>query len=134
MISLQNCAQCVRAGIARKVDLLSISEDIFKETLLEMLNNPIYLERAQLKSKLFQDQPEKPLNRALWWVDYVLRNPDISHLKSKQLSDLNYIEKHSIDIISFVAIVIFIIFVGIIKFSLLCVKKKTRKDDKMKRQ
>lgn len=88
----------MRAGIARKVDLLSIGEKVFKDTLGEMLSNSVYTDRARRKSQLFRDQPETPIDRALWWIDYVMRNPEISHLKNKKLHEMNFIVKHSIDL------------------------------------
>lgn len=100
-----------------------------------MLNNPTYLNKAKFKSQLFQDQPEKPLKRAMWWIDYVLRNPDISHLKSRKLIELGFIEKHSIDVISAVAISIFVLTVGLIKFFLvICQFRRARRVQKEKKQ
>lgn len=32
--------------------------------------------------ELIQDQPMKPLERAIWWIEYVLRHGGAKHLKS----------------------------------------------------
>lgn len=69
-----------------------------------MLTNPKYKLNAQLRSKNFQDQKEHPLERAIWWIDYLLRNPDISFLKHPELAKINVCIKHSIDIIAFLLV------------------------------
>lgn len=89
----------MRSGIAQRVDLPHLATPKFKETLAEMLKNPRYYETAQKKGQLMRDQPEKPIERAMWWVEYVLRNKDISHLKNEQLLRMNFVVKHSIDVI-----------------------------------
>lgn len=35
-----------------------------------------------LRSKRFRDQPQHPLERAVWWIEFVLRQPDPTHLAS----------------------------------------------------
>lgn len=66
-----------------------------------MVTNPKYRENAQLRSTNFRDQKEGPLERAMWWIDYVLRNRDISFLKHPTLPQQSVFVKHSFDIIAF---------------------------------
>lgn len=40
----------------------------------EILNNPQYKSNVQKLSKLFKDQPDNPLTRAVYWVEYVIRH------------------------------------------------------------
>lgn len=53
-----------------------------------------------LRSKHFRDQPELPLERALWWIEWKLRNPDSNHLNSPANTKLNGIQSNSYDVIS----------------------------------
>lgn len=86
------------------LNLKNINSTRFKDAIQEMMTNPKYKRNAQLRSKNFQDQKEHPLERAIWWIDYVLRNPDISFLKHPELANINVCIKHSIDIIAFLVV------------------------------
>lgn len=98
--------------------MLAIGGDEFKVTLKEMLTNPVYQETARRRSHLFRDQKETPMERALWWIDYVLRNPNITHLKNSKLDGMNFIVKHSIDVIG----VLMVLVVLLVIVSLKCIK------------
>jgi len=45
-----------------------------------------------IQSRVYRDQPMKPLDRAVYWVEYVIRNAGAPHLKSDSigLNDLQY--------------------------------------------
>jgi len=47
---------------------------------------------AKIQSQVFKDQPMKPLDRAVYWVEYVIRNGGAEHLSSdsKELNDVQY--------------------------------------------
>lgn len=94
----------VAAGTAISVDLKEINRVKFRGAILEMITNPKYRTNAQLRSKNFRDQKEHPLQRAIWWIDFVLRNPDISFLKHPSLDQMNIFLSNSIDIIAFLVI------------------------------
>lgn len=70
------------------------------------------------RSKLLRDQPEKPRERAIWWIEYVLRNPDASHLRTPTVQ-MGFIQANSIDLYA----VIYTAFLIII-FSLLYLVQK----------
>lgn len=73
------------------------------------------------------DQPLKPLDFAVFWVEHVIRHRGAPHLRSAGL-DLKWYQRDMIDIIIFltlVTIILFIIFYIIIKKILgLCFRKK----------
>lgn len=72
----------------------------------------------KLRSKHFRDQPELPLERALWWVEWVLRNPDSNHLKTPANMKLNGFQSNSYDVI-FVLFLTIIVLVFLIRFVVL---------------
>jgi glucuronosyltransferase len=69
-------------GAGERIFYQSITVENFKRTILKVLENPEYTKNAQKISKRFKDQPETPLDRAIWWIEYILRNPKPDHLQS----------------------------------------------------
>jgi len=47
---------------------------------------------VKIQSQIFEDQPMKPLDRAVYWVEYVIRNGGAKHLVSDsiELNDAQY--------------------------------------------
>ncbi len=52
----------------------------------------------QSLSKLHHDQPMKPLDRAVFWIEFVMRNRGAPHLRAQSFR-MSWIEYHSIDVI-----------------------------------
>jgi glucuronosyltransferase len=65
-----------KLGVAVEVDFRTFYVEAFTKAILTILEEPSYAENAMKISKLFQDKPQKPLEKALWWIEYVMRNPD----------------------------------------------------------
>lgn len=122
----------MKCGIAIQFDIKSCDKKQFKSAVMGLLNNEKYLNAVQWRSKNFQDQKEKPIERALWWIDYVARNPDVSFLKSTKLQKMNYFHKHSIDVIVVLTILILVIVLGMAKCTWMVVMTTKRGKDKMK--
>lgn len=101
--------------MALKLDIRTIDQITLAKTIKELLTNKKYTEAAQLRSRNFQDQKEKPMERALWWIDYVARNPDVSFLRSAKLDKMNYFYKHSIDVIAFLTLGFLVVLLAIAK-------------------
>ncbi|XP_053687356.1 UDP-glucosyltransferase 2-like [Sabethes cyaneus] len=93
----RTCQQSVAAGVAEVLDFQSLSVEKIRNTVLKVLQIPKYRENMKRRSRFFRDQPEKPLNRALWWMEYVIRNPDMNHLKSPTL-ELGTIRSNLLDV------------------------------------
>lgn len=121
--------------MALKLDIRYIEKDQLKSTILELIEDNKYAKKAKMRSSNFRDQPEKPIERALWWIDYVLRNPDISFLRSSRLEQMNYFVKHSMDVIAVLTIVLILISVLFVKVVCLLIRKRTgRSREKVKKQ
>lgn len=104
----------IRNGFAEGVDFHTITREIIKEKLEKILEGPKYYLNAKKLSVRFRDQKETPLERAIWWTEWILRNPDGENLKSPVLR-LGFIAANSYDIIAIISITLFVILVLIIK-------------------
>lgn len=78
------------------------------------------------------DRPVKPLDTAVYWIEYVGRNGRCEHFRSTAL-DLNWYQRSLLDISAFliaVTIVLFLVFYYIIKKILRPHKQKASKKRK----
>ncbi|KAM7361147.1 UDP-glycosyltransferase UGT5-like [Cochliomyia hominivorax] len=91
-----NIKKGIQSGYALGIDFLSLPRDEFKSGILEMMNNPKYSKNAKTISRIYHDQPVKPLDLAVYWTEYVLRHNGAVHLQNPA-QKMNFIQKHSID-------------------------------------
>lgn len=66
-----------------------------------------YRDSVRKRSKLLRDQPEHPLDRALYWTEYVLRHKGAYHLQSPA-KEYNFLQYYLIDVTFFCLIAIYI--------------------------
>ncbi|XP_032311139.1 UDP-glycosyltransferase UGT4-like [Drosophila ananassae] len=72
------------AGTAKVLDLKSLNADLLTSTIRELIENPKYAQRAKAKARQFRDRPTSPLDTAVWWTEYALRHPDVTHTRLNQ--------------------------------------------------
>lgn len=114
----------VNLGVAESVKFHTLTTTEIKEKLQKILENETYKDNVKKISKQFKDQKEKPIDRAIWWMEWVLRNPDANYLKSPMLQ-LGLFVGNAYDLIAFVAFVIMLILYFIVKLLLtLCHLKR----------
>lgn len=56
---------------------------------------------------ILEDQPLKGLDKAMWWIEYVIRHKDISHLRSPA-ADMSFFEYFMVDVILFCSVVLLV--------------------------
>lgn len=77
------------------LDFYTLSYDKIRRTLQKILVDPKYVDNTKRVSQLVYDQPENPLDRAIWWIEWVLRHPNLNDLQSPVIT-LGYIVGNSI--------------------------------------
>lgn len=105
-------------GVAKVMDIATVNKDNFLEALKEVLYEPSYREKMTTLSNLHRDQPMKPLDRAMFWIEFVMRHKGAKHLRTESYK-MSMIEYHSIDVVAFLLTIIFLIiliFVAAIKY------------------
>ena len=63
---------------------------------------------AKRRSNVFHDQPETPRERAVFWVEYVMRHDGAQHLRSAAL-DLHWTQEALLDVYAVIFAVLFMI-------------------------
>ncbi|KAJ6636140.1 UDP-glucosyltransferase 2 [Pseudolycoriella hygida] len=116
----QNLIKLKRLGMAEGIDYYhSLNRQNVKDALLKVLEDPSYRKNAEKWSSLFRDQKEKPLDRAVWWIEWTLRNPNCSHLTSP-VHRLGFIAANAYDIIAAVLVGITVFLFMFVKIVCAC--------------
>lgn len=96
----------MEAGVSEQINFSTINTTELKQKLLRILTEPSYALNMALRSQRFRDQPQKPLDRAIWWIEYLIRSPDASHLRVP-INELGFISANCLDLYAtFLAIVV----------------------------
>uniref|UniRef100_UPI003AB02ACF UDP-glucuronosyltransferase 2B17-like isoform X1 n=1 Tax=Centroberyx gerrardi TaxID=166262 RepID=UPI003AB02ACF len=105
-------------GVAKVLDIATLNKDNFLEALKEVLYTPYYRENMQKLSSVHRDQPIKPLDRAMFWIEFVMRHKGAAHLRTESYK-MSKIQYHSIDVAAFllaVVLLVAIVFISALKF------------------
>lgn len=106
--------------IGRELQLEDITTESLVKTITDVINNAKYKNNIKKLSELNRDQITKPLNRAIWWIEYVIRHKGAKHLRSPA-ADLSWYKFLLLDIIGFVVGILVlstIVFIYLIKLVL----------------
>ncbi|KAH8280821.1 hypothetical protein KR054_000254, partial [Drosophila jambulina] len=76
-----NLHRVKQAGMAKVLDANNLDADTLTNTIQELLESSNYALRAKEMSKTFRDRPMSPLDTAVWWTEYALRNRDVAHMR-----------------------------------------------------
>jgi hypothetical protein len=99
-----NAKQAESIGMATVLELKTLSEQNIEDAILRVMNNPSYGKEARRRSVIMKDQETHPLDRAVYWTEYVMRHQGAAHLKSKA-ANLSIVQYFLIDV-GFVLLVI----------------------------
>jgi UDP:flavonoid glycosyltransferase YjiC (YdhE family) len=95
------------AGYAVSIEYNDLTEENLYEAIARVIGEPKYKNKIQHLSNVYRDQLDKPLDRAVFWVEYVLRHKGAMHLRSPA-RDLNFFQYFSLDVIGALLAAIFI--------------------------
>ncbi|XP_063012607.1 UDP-glucuronosyltransferase 2A2-like isoform X3 [Melospiza melodia melodia] len=108
-----NLAHMVAKGAAVQVDFNTMKTQDLVDALKTVIYNSTYKENALKLSKIQHDQPVKPLDRAVFWIEFVMRHKGAKHLRPAA-HHLTWYQYHSLDVLAFLftctATIVFILF------------------------
>uniref|UniRef100_W5NN46 UDP-glucuronosyltransferase n=1 Tax=Lepisosteus oculatus TaxID=7918 RepID=W5NN46_LEPOC len=117
-------------GAAKILDISTLDSKTFLQALQEVLYEPSYRINMQRLSRLHRDQPMKPLDSALFWIEFVMRHKGAAHLRTESYRMPWYIY-HSVDVLVVLLAASFISFLtafAAVKFLCrrLCFRRKNK--------
>lgn len=118
----QNLIRTKKLGVSEGVDYLTLNTKDLKNVLLKILQNESYAQNAKKWSARFRDQKEKPLDRAVWWIEWIIRNPHCDYLRSP-VNELGFIVGNAHDIIACITLISTFLTVLFVKICFYCIKK-----------
>uniref|UniRef100_A0A8C0W471 glucuronosyltransferase n=1 Tax=Castor canadensis TaxID=51338 RepID=A0A8C0W471_CASCN len=95
-----NIAHMVAKEAAIGLEIKTMSSADLLRALKTIINNPSYKENAMWLSTIHHDQPLKPLDRAVFWTEFVMRHKGAKHLKPLA-HNLTWYQYYSLDVIGF---------------------------------
>ncbi|XP_062550536.1 UDP-glucosyltransferase 2-like [Armigeres subalbatus] len=104
----QNINYCVQQGVGKRLSLKNVKSKELVDAIKEVMADGRYRQNMSELSRLFRDQKETPLERAVWWVEWVLRNPTTQILQSNAIR-LSWFAKYSFDVIVPILLVVFVV-------------------------
>ncbi|XP_053474667.1 UDP-glucuronosyltransferase 2A2 isoform X2 [Ictalurus furcatus] len=98
-------------GAAVMLDFNKMETNDLKQAVSDVINNPSYKESMMRLSRIHHDQPMKPLDQAVFWIEFVMRNKGAKHLRV-EAHNLTWYQYHCLDVAAFllsvIALVVFI--------------------------
>ncbi|KAG7201169.1 hypothetical protein KM043_003960 [Ampulex compressa] len=89
---LFNARKILDAGIGLTLNVDTMTEESIVRTLTEILENRTYFHNIKAMSEIVKDELIKPMDRAVWNVEHVLKFPKSRHLRyhGRDISSIDY--------------------------------------------
>lgn len=125
-----NAKRLEQKGLGLCLDHHTLTAEQFKQALLEVMLNEQFRERIGKVADIVADQPMKPLDKAVWWTEYVLRHKGAKHLQGPKIPAWQF---YYLDVIGFIFAIVGIITFSAYKtfkmlYTCMCKKQKSKTD------
>ncbi|XP_043827753.1 2-hydroxyacylsphingosine 1-beta-galactosyltransferase isoform X2 [Dromiciops gliroides] len=106
-------------GMGILLEWKSMTEQDLYEALVKVINDPSYRARAQKLSEIHKDQPSHPVNRTVYWIDYILRHNGAHHLRAAvhRISFCQYFLLDIVFVLSLGAALLYFLLARMVKFT-----------------
>ncbi|XP_004674240.1 PREDICTED: UDP-glucuronosyltransferase 1-1 isoform X3 [Condylura cristata] len=107
---MDNAKRMETRGAGISLNVLEMTSDDFATAIKTVIREKSYKENIERLSRLHKDRPMEPLDLAVFWVEYVMRNKGAPHLRPAA-HDLTWYQYHSLDVLGFLlAIALTVVF------------------------
>ena len=89
-------------NMGKLLEPFAITEQSFRETLLDVLENKTFAQNALGVKDLMWDKPIKLKDLFLYWINYAIRHKGAQNLVSKAPFRLNAMQYWSLDVVCFI--------------------------------
>ncbi|XP_030571710.1 UDP-glucuronosyltransferase 1-8 [Drosophila novamexicana] len=93
-----NMARAEQNGYGRTVVYEELTAERLTKAIQQLVQDPHAKQLVEGMSSRYKDQPQLPLERAVYWVEHVTRHKGATYLRSAS-QDLNFVQYHNLDAI-----------------------------------
>ncbi|CAH0384262.1 unnamed protein product [Bemisia tabaci] len=90
-----------QSGIGLKLEYRHLTYNRLQNAVSTILNTPSFYKRVKEQSSILHDQPQTPLERAIYWVEYVIRHKGAHYLKPASV----YLPFHQYILLDIIAVI-----------------------------
>ncbi|XP_060786457.1 UDP-glucuronosyltransferase-like [Neoarius graeffei] len=128
-----NVQRMVVRGVAESLTMYDLTSEKLLGALRKVLNDKSYKEKITKLSMIHNDRPIEPLDLAVFWTEFVMRHGGAEHLRPAA-HHLNWIQYHSLDVISFLLLFLATVAFINIKICVFCFRKCFKRTQKTKKE
>ena len=101
-----NAARCQRMGFGLTLNWPEVTKEKMLQKIIEITNNSKYAEKAKELGEIFRDNQQKPLDKAMYHMEYIMRYKGAPFLKSP-VKKLYWFQRLLLDVLAFSALILF---------------------------
>ncbi|XP_025029027.1 UDP-glucuronosyltransferase 2A2 isoform X2 [Python bivittatus] len=87
-------------GMAVELNIHTMKTEDLVDAVNTVIHNALFKKNARRISQIHHDQPIKPLDRAVFWIEFVMRHKGAKHLRAAAYH-LTWYQYHCLDVIAF---------------------------------
>ncbi|XP_019625024.1 PREDICTED: UDP-glucuronosyltransferase 2B17-like, partial [Branchiostoma belcheri] len=95
-----NAARVVSRGLGVRLDFNTFTTKTLYQAIMQVLTDKSYRETAARLSCLHRDQPQSPMERAVWWIEHVIQHGGLPHLRARAV-ELPWYQYYLLDVAAF---------------------------------
>ncbi|XP_035699599.1 UDP-glucuronosyltransferase 2C1-like [Branchiostoma floridae] len=90
-------ARVAARGMGEMLDFRTVTSDQLYQAILRVLTNNSFSDTAARLSRLHRDQPQSPMERAVWWIEHVIKHGGLPHLRARAV-ELPWYQYYLLDV------------------------------------
>ncbi|XP_074037416.1 UDP-glycosyltransferase UGT5 isoform X2 [Leptinotarsa decemlineata] len=98
-----NVKRMMDRGAGLGLDPNTLTKDDLRNAILEVATNSQYKKQIKKAKSILLDEPLVGVEKAVWWIEYVLRHKGAPHLRS-EAADMTFFEYFMVDVLAFLSI------------------------------
>ena len=122
-----NANEAVRLGLGTSIPFQKISEKELFDLIQATINDPKYTNRAKELGALAVDQIEHPLQRAIWWLEHIMRHPT-EYINKSPVHRLAWYQYFCLDVILSILAILSLALCVVYKIIKLCCCSREEKE------